>query len=95
MSLETTLLNKVLDTMKFYLRRFYRRIYLLWIYFFSSIGDWLAINSNEPKQLLSTKHANFGQKRGSEVETNSVVSFVSDMLDIKGKCDPQMCNSDA
>ena len=38
---------------------------------------------------------NFGQKRGSEVKTNSAVSFVSNMLDIKEKCDPQMCNSDA
>ena len=38
---------------------------------------------------------NFGQKRGSEVETNSAVSFVSDMLDIKGKCDPRMYNFDA
>ena len=38
---------------------------------------------------------NFGQKRGSEVETNSAASFMSDMLDIKGKCDPRMYNFDA
>ena len=36
---------------------------------------------------------NFGPKRGSEVKTNSAVSFVSDMLDIKEKFDPQMFNS--
>ena len=52
-------------------------------------------NFNPMDHFEDTFGQNFGQKRGSEVETNSAVSFVSDMLDIKGKCDARMYSFDA
>ena len=62
--------------------------------FRTSRRDWLAIDSNEPKNSLAAKHAIFRQKQGSNVDTNSILSFLSEMLGIKEKDDFRMCHSD-